>query len=228
MVSGLSIAREQEIELTHIHKFGENSGLSSTDFESVWSEGGLYPWSVFDAGAVTLFAVSTGADTGSIIVEGLDDNYDEQFETIPLTGTTAVALTKTFRRVHRVEYADGANAGAITVRALSGTGTIVGKIEIGKNQSQMAVYTVPRKCRGYISSITIGTGKNDDASVELHIRQPGQSFKMKTEVVVFQSTHQQILTVPLFVYPKGDIDFRAITTSANSKVVVNFDLIREE
>ena len=41
-----------------IHKFGHNPALSNTAYESVWTAGGLYPWSAFDAGGQNIFAKS--------------------------------------------------------------------------------------------------------------------------------------------------------------------------
>ena len=54
MEKGLAIVMGKEIDLTNVHKFGENTGLTSSGYESIWSPGGLYPWSEFDGGAVTL------------------------------------------------------------------------------------------------------------------------------------------------------------------------------
>jgi hypothetical protein len=222
----LNISRDQAIALSSIHKFGQNLFLSATS-QSVWTEGGVYPWSEFDSGAVTLYAISDNGDTGILCVKGLDNNFDYQEEEITLTSTTAVTLTKQFRRVSRLEYVDTANLGKITVRTGSGTGTVVGSIEPGKNQSLMAVYTVPANTRGYLAAYTVGTGKNDDALVELRTRTFGETFKIKSETKVYQNTHQQMMVVPVFLAPKTDIDFYATTTTANSDVIVNFDLIEE-
>jgi len=58
-----------------VHITGYNPDVDSAESESVWSAGGLYPWSVWDT-TRTLTVVSTSAlDQGSIIVSGLDANF---------------------------------------------------------------------------------------------------------------------------------------------------------
>lgn len=230
MEKGLAIVMGKEIDLTNVHKFGENSGLTSSGYESIWSPGGLYPWSEFDGGAVTLYAISTeSGDTGTLDIVGLDENYVDQTETITLTGDTAVTSTKQFIRVFRLVYTDTVNAGTITVRTGSGTGTIVAQIDAENGQSTMALYTVPKTHKGYLSSITVGTGKNDDASVKVLCRTYGDTnFRILNQVKSFQSTTVQDFPVPLFLAPGTDLDVRGITTSANSGCIVNFDVILDK
>ncbi len=209
-----------------IHKFGHNPALSNTAYESVWTAGGLYPWSAFDAGGQNIFAKSDdGADTGLLTIEGLDANYIKQVETKAMTGATAVQFDNTFRRVHRMSYVGSANAGTITAHTVSGTGTVVAQIAEGIGQTQMAVYTIPAGYVGYLLNYTSSTGKNDDATVNLYCREEGETFQLKSEIKVFQNSFTQSLYTGLRVPAKTDIDLQAITTSAGSEIICNFDLI---
>jgi len=50
---------------------------------------------------------------------------------------------------------------------------------------------------------------------------------LSSQMDVFQSTSSNPFAVPIKLSPKTDIDFRAITSTANSKVIVNFDILLE-
>lgn len=95
------------------------------------------------ASGATLTDVGTGAR--SVVVEGLDGDYNEISETIFLNGTTPVALTNQFLRVNDA-YVDqvgsgGVNAGLITVRVVTGSVVQI-TIPIGQGQAQATNYTV--------------------------------------------------------------------------------------
>ncbi|MEK9895203.1 MAG: hypothetical protein VW518_02080 [Burkholderiaceae bacterium] len=211
-------------QYSYIHKFGSNLALAGTP-ESVWSAGGLYPWSSL-ASAQTLYVLSTdGGDTGTLTIQGLDSNYDPLTETVTLTGVTAVTTTNQFLRVFRMEYS-ATNAGTITARVTNGTGTIVAQVDIGAAQTLMAVYTIPRQKTGFLMNYTASTGKGDDASVDLYIRDPAiNGFRLKSQTKIYQSSFRQEFTVPLVLQEKSDIDFRATTTNANSDCIINFDVV---
>lgn len=209
-----------------VHKFGFNPALASNGYESIWTEGGLYPWSAFDGNAKAIFVKSTdNGDTGEITVEGLDGNYNKLVETVTMTGTTALQLSGTFKRVFRAHYVDGSHAGDITIHAETATGTVVAAITNGLQQTQMAVYTIPAGFTGYLRQTTYSCGKNDDATVRLFTRHFGNSFQVETEGKVYQSSFTQNFSNFIKLPAKTDIDVRAITTSAGSELIANFDLV---
>ena len=209
---------------SHIHKFGSNLALAGAS-ESIWSAGGLYPWASF-ATAQTIYAISTeAADTGTLEIQGLDENYALQTTTVTLTGLTAVDTgATTFIRIFRMKYS-GTNVGTITARVTSGTGTVVAQIDAGVSQTLMAVYTVPAQTTAFMLNYTVGTGKGDDAHLKLFARESGSSFQIKNEMKSYQSTITRDFPIPLRFEEKTDIDFRATTSSANSDCIVNFDLV---
>ena len=101
----LDVARDAISNSKIVHKFGANFDIDqATDPESVWSGGGLYPWSAL-ATAQTIYCLSTSAsDTAVLTLEGLDSSYHEISETVTLTGTSAVTTTNQFIRVFRMTY----------------------------------------------------------------------------------------------------------------------------
>ena len=210
---------------SHIHKFGSNGALSGSD-ESIWSAGGLYPWSALD-NPQTLYVSSTvGGDDGSVEIQGLDSNWNSLTETVSLAGSPSeITTTNTFRRVFRMVYSD-TNAGVITARTVSHAGTIVAQIDVGKAQTLMAVYTVPAGRVGYLLNYTAGVGKLDYANLSLYIRDGGTgAFRIKSEMSIYESIQRQEFSVPLTLGEKSDIDFRALGATGNSLCTLNFDLV---
>ena len=225
-VSGLSLYKGRLDSWKHIHKFGSNPAIATAQ-ESIWSGGGLYPW---PAGGATLIVQSddTG-DVGNVEIQGLDSDYNEITETVSLTGGSpnTALTTGLFLRVFRATFTGAAdNAGTIV---MNHTGTNIGQIDPGKNQTLMAVYTVPAGNHAWLLNYTVSVGKNDDAVVELYTRQPGQSFRIKSQLGAFQNSLIKEFPVPLKLAPKTDIDLRATTTNsgAGHTVIATFDVIYE-
>lgn len=213
----------------HIHKFGSNPALGGSS-ETIWSAGGLYPWSAFNT-AQTLYVASDDAgDTGTVTIQGLDDNWTLITETVSLAGSPPQATTSnTFKRVFRMQYTDGAyaqNAGDITARTVSYAGTVVAQIDADKAQTLMAIYTIPDNYVGYLINYTVGVGKNDDAFLSLYTKHNGsESFSIKSELNVYQNTITQSFAVPLRMRARTDIDFRATGATTHSSCTVNFDVV---
>lgn len=219
----LDIALGREYNLTFEHKFGVNRNLVSGT-QSIWTGGGLYPWSALD-NPQTLYIISTsGSDTGSLTLYGLDSNYIPLTETVTMTGQTAKATQNQFKRIFRM-IATTTNVGTITARTVSGSGTVVAHMEAGKSQTLMAVYTVPANVNAYGTQFTVGVGKGGDASFAPYVREFGGAFRIRGEVELYQNTFTQTYTVPIPLGPRADIDFRAITTGNNFPATASFDLI---
>jgi hypothetical protein len=104
----LAIAKGEVHGYSVVHKFGANFDIdNNSEPETVWTGGGLYPWSSL-ATAQTLYVLSESSeDTGILEIQGLDENYNLQTEELTLTGTTAVTTVNTFLRVYRMIYTDG-------------------------------------------------------------------------------------------------------------------------
>lgn len=221
----LDIAREAERDYYFEHKFGANFGIVSGS-QSIWTQGGLYPWSAFDAGAQTLYLISTENDTGNVQVFGLDENYVLQNETVTLTGTTAVATTKQFLRVYRMIWkSPSQNVGNITARTVSGAGTVVAKMDAGLGQTLMCVYTVPANTTAFGTQLTVGLGKGGDGRFDVLVRPYEGAFNIRASLEIYQTTFTQTYTVPVRIPAKSDIDFRCITSGNNFQATSSFDLV---
>jgi len=213
---------------TVVHKFGANFNIDlATDPETVWTGGGMYPWAAFDT-AQTIYCLSTDAgDTDTLQIEGLDENYNLLTEEIQLTGTVAVTTINTFKRVFTMSYlvSTGDNAGVLTARTVSGVGTVVAQIDIGRNRTLMAIYTIPAGHTGLLiyGDLTIGAKKN--AELGFYIRQFGGTFLLN-HLAEVTGLYARSFPAPLTLPAKSDLDTVITSVDANgTTVTANFDLI---
>lgn len=224
----LDIARGAERDYTFYHVFGVRVNISGN--ESIWTQGGLYPWSAWDGDAKAVFVKSTAADTGSLRVVGLDANWLTQEETVTLTGTTAVELPSTFRRINAMYYS-GPAVGTITARTLSGIGTVVANIPVGYTSSPSAIYTIPADYNAYGTQLTVGTGKGGDGMFRVFTRTNYYSqgtFVERAIIESYQNSFTQNYSVPVLLEAKTDIDFRIYTGSNNFNATASFDIVLDK
>jgi hypothetical protein len=228
---GLGVAKGQFDDVTSVHKFGANFDIDNTsEPETVWTAGGLYPWSSL-ATAQTLYCLSDSAsDTSTLTIQGLDSDYNLLTETVTLTGTTAVTTTNQFIRVFRMSYNGGAsNVGTVTARVTSGSGTIVAQIDEEFSETLMCVYTIPAGYTGYLLCGDASVQKNKDVQIKFFVRQFGQSFKIAHMAEVFERTYRYDFPIPMKLPEKTDLEVRADNVeSNNTRLTANFDLILDK
>lgn len=223
--SYFSIAQGQIDGYSLVHVTGYNSDVNMGVDETVWGAGGKYPWSVWSA-ARTVTVVSTSAsDTGSVVVSGLDANYNVVSEEIDCNGTTPTTGTAEFIRVNSGVYKNGAsnNAGNITLTANSNT---IGLIEAGIGQTLMGIYTVPAGHTAYILTGDMSVQKGKDSQVRFFIRPFGQGFRIAHIGEVYEGTYRYDFPVPVALPEKTDLDVQAaLPETNNTRVATNFSMI---
>jgi hypothetical protein len=154
---------------TMVNKFGYNSTIGSGSFETIWETGNNYPW---QSSAVTVDIVSDDANDDvveagarTLRIQGLDSSYAFAEETVDMEGTTTVTTTQTFLRVFRmsVETAgtSGNNEGTITATYTGGS-DVAATITAGNGQTLMCLYTIPANYTGYLLSMNISSGKDQE------------------------------------------------------------------
>jgi len=168
---------------TAITKFGRNGAVAASTTEEIWS---VSTDRTVLTVAATMEAISTDiddSDTGGtnpastgariITIQGVDDSWNRAEEDITMDGTTASTATSTsFFRVDRAfvkatgTYA-GTNEGTITIR-VSSAGSTQAQIEIGKGQTEMAMYTVPTGHKVYIDHVEVNSDATRLPSFELY------------------------------------------------------------
>jgi hypothetical protein len=216
-------------EMSNVHKFGSVVTTSDT-YDTVWTEAGAYEFPT-TAGTITVVSTSTedkGVGTGAstIVVQGLDANYEEIQETVSLNGTVGVAGTLNFFRTHRAFVDVGnSNVGNVTI---SIGGTVTCAIAAAMGQSQVAFYTVPAGKGAFLKQFTGTQNKNQDNAVRMFQRQYDENetkpFRLVTEINLYGSSFIQPYSFPIYFPPKTDIEVRAYTGS-NATVSATFDML---
>ena len=228
----LQVARGQVTGTSFEVRSAYNPDCGNGTTESIWVEGGIYPYSSWTS-AQKLYIISTSAsDTGqTILIDGLDSNYNSITETITTNGTTAVATTKNFLRIHyaRITSADTPNVGELTFRLTSGVGTVVAHIGAGIGMTKLSQYTVPAGYTAYIlygDATTFRTGAgNIGTLLTMQVRPYGQTFYTAFIAEVVNGYYRSDFTVPLVVTEKSDIDVQVTADGNGTKATCNYGIL---
>ena len=222
---GIGLQKGDVENFSGVHKFGYNSAVG-TAYETIWDGGGTYAYPS-TPGVATVTSDDSNDNTGTVLVQGLDNNYDLAEETITIGGS---AGTQTFSRVFRVIMKTAAtgntNAGTITVTVDS---TAVAKISEGIGQTLMCVYTIPRNYCGYIIQLDVGSSKDLENEIRLITKEidNGNIWATKTFVTTRGGFIEKNYVVPLKLPEKTDIEIVA-KSSATSEVSAGFELVLQK
>ena len=226
----LQVSRGQIQGHKTLFKFGNNSDINGS-LETIWSHGGLY---VYPAAATAMKVSSSSANddasgTGArtVVVSGLDQNYNEASETVELDGQTEVLTTTTFIRVFRAYVATAGSGGTAAGTIYVGTGTVTAgvpatvyaEIALGENQTTMALWTVPAGYTLYITGGTFSAASNNVAQYVLGkfvVRPFGGVFRNAADITVNSNVFRYDWEIPLAIPEKSDIEARAIALAGTN------------
>ncbi len=248
---GLQIARGEKPGVSAINKFGSNPACS-TSWETVWDQGGLYPWdtgwsagsAVMSVSSTSLEDASTGLGAKTIQLQGLSSDMLLQYEMITMNGATPVASTSKYKRLFRMKVVTAGtkcgNVGTIDVKTATSTGVTVGHLAAASttsymefNQTQMALYTIPAGKIGYLTQINASLSQiNRNASdVGIWMRESGCVFRnVFYKGVGAESPLTFEYPTPLKLPALTDIEVRAATdqNTANISADINIILFDED
>ena len=218
-----------------VNKFGYNSSIGSGSFETIWETGDDYPW---QSSAVTVDVVSdnandvhtTGSGARTLRIQGLDSSYALVEETVDLDGTNTVTTTQQFLRVFRmsIETAGsfGNNEGTITATYTGGV-DVAATISPGNGQTLMCLYTIPAGYTGYLLSINVASGKDQEMQFKFIQRDnsvANAAFQTKQFLEVRGGQTTVIFNAINVIPQKSDIYVSAIASSTSS-ASASFDLL---
>jgi len=128
---------------------GGNTNIVTGEFRTPWEEASNY---TFPSSALTMNVVSSAVgDTAvTILIIGLNADYEIIQETLTLNGTTTVTTTNQYYRINDVITTVGNALGDVTV---SNGVTTYAKILAGTGRNQAAIYTVPKGHCFYLERI---------------------------------------------------------------------------
>jgi hypothetical protein len=214
------VARGARHGFSSVQAFGTNLDVDTP--EDVWAAGGTKIWhsTVQSVEIVSASTEDVEPENGAwtVLVEGLDANYELQSEIVAMNGTTVVPLVNQYTRINHASVltagALGGNRAIVTIRVAGGGDiftTMIAPINnVAVNESNGAYYTVPAGHRFFLTSLqvsnfaaaTIWFGLNviSDGIKKQHFAQTfanvGQSGLVKFDVpVMFPSRTDIILRV---------------------------------
>lgn len=207
---------------------GNNPDIDTGAHEDVWSVGGLYPWM---AAATALEVVSSSANdavagTGArtVLVVGLDANFNPVSQTVTLNGLTPVALPTPLLRVNSAVIMSAGsgevNAGNIDVRRVAG-GTVQCRLPAGYGISRQSIYTVPAGSTLQVLALVLGINRPTaarDCTVAVMMRNAVTGmFRMPLELSVSGGPPYPHHGNPgIIVGEKTDFSLRCTYTSSDN------------
>lgn len=116
-----------------------DANIVTTEFRTPWELASNY---VFPptASQMTLVSTSTDDTAVTVLILGLDANYQQISEVQTLTGTTPITTDNTYFRINDMICTVGNAVGTITLKVGAAT---YSQINPGNGRDQKAVYTVP-------------------------------------------------------------------------------------
>lgn len=248
--SGLDISRGIASGIRQNNKFGRNTVVGAT-FVPI-AIGGIYRTpQVSGAASLRIKAGGNANDTAngtgarSITLIGLNAVGDEISETIATVGASAsAATTQQFIRLYRAFVAASgtyatttapSHAGSIVIENAAGTEdwATIQDTDVGRAQTQVAVYSVPRNRQAYITGIKISSDADKKVNLVLFQRQnilqtaaPYSAMRLVEEFPQIAGLHVLRYDQPLGPFPGlTDIGFLGKATSNTADVAVSFEIV---
>ena len=226
----ISLARGLMRNADFEHKFGAVPEMSISTTGTVWDVNDtLYPWTALaTANNVQIATVGAGDNLKEITIVGLDNDYNEQTETLVANISSALTSTNTYRRVFRAFVGNGGTTNVANINITNGGSTTIARITAGLGQTLMAVYTVPAGYTAYLTQGTATAQAGADATGFMFVRYFGQnSFRVGHTFEVDGAGGQYFypFATPIPIPEKSDIDVRITTRTNNGRYTAAFCMI---
>lgn len=236
-----------------VNKFGNALDFDTGDGEvTVWDGandgllgGGAMMYTFSSTADIDTISSSSGSDTVVVEVQGLDGDGNLVVQNVTLTGQTDATLSTPLWRVFRIKNVGASNlVGTVYLRtngsAQSGgvpsvANTARAILQIGANQTEMAVYTVPLGKKAYINNLyasTSGASKATNYTVKMYIRPTGGVFQLKHRQSISDEKNMdkewkqpETANALSDVYVTSQIEATGVTGGSTS---AGFDLILED
>jgi hypothetical protein len=238
------VARGNVPGVSFFHAFGFNPDIDTGGFEHIWGFGGDYTG--FDATAAETLEVfssdanDTSAGTGAqtVLIVGLDSNYNTITETVSMNGVTGVNTTQSFIRVNdflvRTAGSTGINEGNITLRQSTTTANVMSYILADFGKALSAVYTVPADKKAYFTFLfgSIANKTNGNAALRAHSTEFGMARNIIGQADVhadgssFAELRYEIFSGP--IPEKTDLAICAESSLNNMGISAGFEIILED
>ncbi len=215
---------------------GHNTDIDTGAEEDLWEAGGTI---AYLTSAETMDIVSTSTNDASpsgtggrtVLVSGVDGDYNAITETVALNGTTDVETTATFLRVNSIVLltagSTSTHAGNITATA-SSAATVQCEADAGEGISQNSQYTVALNTTFYLVHLELNAAKISGASPEIEFRGLARQLNLSADAPFLQLFDKKMdtavqdeldvmLPFPFKAPQKTDIKMVATTDSNNTE-----------
>lgn len=230
-------------DMRNIQRVGFCSSVNGS-FETIWGEGGMYE---FRTSATTMTISSDDANdanpsgTGlrTVLIDGLDSNYNSISEVVALNGLSGVSTTNSYLRINDIigltVGSTDTNAGNVYL----GTGTITtgkpavvdAKIDIDFGKSMMAIYTVPANHNGFFQRITVDSSRSGTGNLDVRglFRPggPGTAWLTGNYFPIFQNNIDLTLFFPQAIPEMTDIQIQAKISTGSTPVGCLFEILEQ-
>jgi hypothetical protein len=223
---GLNLARGKVRGASVIHKFGATPQISTSTTATIWDiTDTVYPWSAFNTPGVINVDCDSASDIGhTVTITGLDANFNVVTEVINIAVQNNNTGTQVFSRVYRAFF-DGTATNVGNVNIQLGT-TTVARIQAGKAQTLMAVYTIPAGYKGYLLKGDSTVKAGSDMTLGMYVRYGGVgAFRIGHQAEVSPNGYQYDFPIPMELPEKSDIDIRAYANTNNVRATAVFDIV---
>ena len=210
-----------------------NAGNPVGVLSDIWGGGSdlVYPTSAetWEIVSDNVNDTSAGAGAQSVIINYLDDNYEQQSIVVDLNGTSPVQLNADhFRPDGAAVISSGSNQtnfGEIVVR-VAGGGDIRQVIKPGISASQDCHFTVPAGKTVYVLNVTPFYPKNEDGFISGRVIPFGTNTEITTGIFPFYQDTFAILFKALFpIQERTDVRFLASSSNVDVEVNMVFEIL---
>ncbi len=235
----LQVARNQIQGHRNVTVFGFNPDVDATQV-SVWPLPSLitFPSSAIQMTVSSTSANDTSAGTGArtVVVQGLDANYNEVSETVTMNGQTAVTMTTAMLRINYAYVATAGSGNSAAGDIYIGTGTVTSGvpatpydiIKLDYNNTTTGSYTVPAGYTAYLSQGLFSTGQAGGSNqVQGRLLSRGVDNIRRTAAIttINNGVANYVFEYPLAIPEKTTLEATAIGSSNNNACSSMFILL---
>ena len=235
----LQVARGQIQGHRNVTVFGFNGDVDQTQV-SVWPLPSLitFPAAALQMTVSSTSANDTAAGTGArtVVVQGLDANYNEVTETVTLNGQTAVTMSASLLRVNYAYVATAGSGNSAAGDIYIGTGTVTAGvpattydiIKVDYNTTTTGSYTIPAGYTAYVSQGLFSTGQpSGTTQVQGRLLTRGlNNIRMTAAITTLNNgVANYVFEYPLAVPEKTTIEATAVASANNNAVSSMFIIL---
>jgi len=222
----LQVARGQVTGHSLQNIFGYQAALTTTLYP-IWENLSAYTYPV-SATTMLLYSSSASDTNVSVLINGLDANFNPISETLVLTnGATGVTTVNSYLRINGMILASGvANVGKLSLSNAGKTVTYAA-MSIGLGKSQAAIYTVPAGYTFYLTRVDINAAIAAGGVASVNYQVYSKNNVSGVALTVLESSFTQNFSirrvVPFAYTEKTDLQWQANADTGTIQIGVNVE-----